>query len=84
MRCAHVSRDGRVICSVLGCGVVLGQLHDDEELGRTVLLNTDLVFDAARDVCRFGSPYRRYRTTRRRLPASIRRFNRHIGAGCRT
>ncbi len=78
MRPAHVTRNGRVICSVKGCGFLIGIVKDLEYGGiprRAFHLSTELIYDETLDAWRPGRRCRRYGTTHRRESNPFRRIN---------
>jgi hypothetical protein len=78
MRPAHVTRDGRVICSVKGCGFLIGIIKDVKYGGiprRAFWASVELIYDKTLGAWRPGRRYRRYGTTHRREPNPFRRIN---------
>jgi len=82
MRPAHVTRDGRVICSVKGCGFLIGIVEDVEYGGiprRAFWRSRELIYDDTLGAWRPGRRYRRYGTTFRRTESNpVRRIHSRI------
>ncbi len=76
MRYAHVTRDGRVICSVPGCGFFIGALKEfqtvDGETRTRLDVNQHLLYDAATATWRPGNRFRRFGQTPRRESKDFR------------
>ncbi|GBD18378.1 hypothetical protein HRbin27_00873 [bacterium HR27] len=76
MRPAHLTRDGRIVCSVPGCGFLIGVLTDvpraDGWSDRMLASNAHLLYDPDRGVWHVGRRYHRYGATYRRDPKEFR------------
>jgi hypothetical protein len=79
MRTAHVTRDGRIICSVPGCGFFIGVFFEqrwlDGKTERMLATNRHLLLDHERGVWRPGTRYKRYGATARRDPKEFQRID---------